>query len=108
MDNRSDGRFDGQREAIHQAVSHADAFDTKRRDVPRRPGGDFAHVRRVFQVMLGEFVGQESERQARAEDRHVEVFQNIRQRADMVFVRVSEYDRFEFVSMSPGDSSRRE
>ncbi len=48
--------------------------------------------------MLGEFVGQESERQARAEDRHVEVFQNIRQRADMVFVRVSEYDRFEFVS----------
>ena len=48
--------------------------------------------------MLDEFVGQESECQARAEDRHIEVFQNIRQRADMVFVRVSEYDRFEFVS----------
>ena len=98
MDNRSNRRFDGQREAVHQAVGHANAFDTKRRDVPRHPGGDFVHVRRVFQVMLCEFVGQESECQAGAEDRHVEVLQNIRQRADMVLVRVSEHDGFELVS----------
>ncbi len=79
-------------------MGHANAFDAKRRDVPRHAGGDLAHVRRVFQVMLVEFVGQQSERQARAEDRHIKVFQNIRQGADMVFVRVGEDDRFELVS----------
>src|ERR1044071_4461299 len=98
VNDRSDRRFDGEGQAIHQAVGDANAFDAKRRYLPRNPGGDLTHVRAILQIVFGQFVGQETESETGAEDRHVEVLQDIRQRANMVFVGVGEDDRFELVA----------
>jgi hypothetical protein len=57
MNHRADRRLDGQREAIHQAVGHTDAFDPKWRDFPWRAGGDFPNVSSIVQVVFREFSG---------------------------------------------------
>src|ERR1043166_2852605 len=90
-------RLDREREAIHQAVRHADAFELERPELPRPVGGDLAEIGGLLQAVLADFIFQERERQARAEDRRVDLLQDVRQRADVVFVRVREHDRAERV-----------
>ncbi len=62
-------------------------------------GGDFADVRVVVEVMLFELVVEQAKRQAGAEDRYGQMFQDVRQGTDMVLVGVSENDGFELVLM---------
>ncbi len=58
MDDRAHGSFDGKGETVHQAVSHANALNAKRRDVPWRAGSDLMDVRGIFQVVFFELVCQ--------------------------------------------------
>src|SRR5712692_5873780 len=99
MDHCSDWGLDSQCQAVHQAMGYTNPFDLKRSDFPRLAGGDFADVRVVVEVMLFELVVEQAKRQARAEDRYGQMFQDVRQGSNMVLVGVSENDGFELVLM---------
>src|SRR5581483_10410626 len=92
VDHDAGRRLDRERQAVHQAVRDADAFEFERAELPRLVGGDLAQIGRRLQAMLLDFIFQEREGQARAENGRVDLLQDIGQRADVVLVRVREHD----------------
>ena len=95
MDHGADRRFDRQRQAIHQAVSYANAFDLEGSNRPRCSSGNFPNVSAFLESVLLELVFQQPEGEPGPEDRHLKVPQDIRQSAYVILVGMGQNDRFE-------------
>ncbi len=74
-------------------MGDADALEAKWREIPRCARCDLVNRGAIFQVMLLELVRQQTESQAGAVDRYVEMFKDVGQRADMIFMGMGENDR---------------
>ena len=92
MDDHAQRRAHRQRHAIDRAVRDVDELDLERPDLHVSPGNHFAQVRLVQQAVFFQALAHQRQRELRAVNRHVQVAQNIGQRADVIFVAVRQHD----------------
>ncbi len=92
MNHDADRRFNGQRDAIHQRVRHADRLDGERPDGELFSGRDLDQRDFVEQLVLFELAFDVGQRELGGVDRNLDLAQNPRQAADVVLVPVGEND----------------
>ena len=93
VDDDADRRAHRERDAIDRAVRDVQILDLEWAERGRFAGRDFVQLGRIEQAVLFQFFPHQRERELRAVYRHVEVAENVGDRADVVFVRVREDDR---------------
>ena len=94
--DHADRRLDGESDGIRNRVVDADEADAEAADVDDVALHDRMQVARVDAVLL-ETALEDAERQARAVDRHVDLLEDVRQRADVVLVAVRQHDGLDLV-----------
>ena len=82
----------GERDAIDGAVGDGDEFDFVGADLHHAAGQNFPKSGGVEQARFREALFYQREGEARAVHRDIEVAQDVRQRADVIFVAVGEDD----------------
>ncbi len=92
VDDHAQRRAYRQRHAIDRAVRDVNEFHVEWADLHVPPGEHFAQVGLVQQAVLFQALAHQRQRELRAVDRHVQIAQNIRQRADVIFVPVRQHD----------------
>ena len=99
VDDRPLRGVDGHADRVGDAVADVVRVAAERADAERRPRRDLDHDRLVGELVLAELRADEPERELRAVNRHVrEVAQDVRQRADVILVRVRDEDPFDLVA----------
>ncbi len=88
MNQDSQRRVDGQRDAIHQAVRHLDGLDGEGPDAKRLPGADFVQHGVVEQPVLVQLVLDVGQGELGAVDRDVQLREQPGNGADVVLVPV--------------------
>ncbi len=84
--------MNGQRDAVHQAVRYLDGIDGERPDLEALARLDLVEHGVVEQGVLFQLAFDIGQRELGAVDRHVQLGQHPRQRADVVFVAVRQHD----------------
>ena len=93
VDDYADGRADRERDAVNRAVGYVQVLDLERPERRRIARRDLVQLGRIEQSVLLELLSYERKRELRPIHRHVEVAQDVRDRADMIFVPVRQDDR---------------
>ena len=99
VDDDSEWRVNGKGDAIDQAVRDADGMNGEDSGFEALVGAHLAEVGVVEQAMLVELVFDVGQGEFRAPNGYVEVGENPGQRADVVFVAVSENDAADAVTI---------
>src|SRR5712692_226550 len=92
VNNHADRCADRQRHAINGAVRDRDELDFVRPNLHEAAGENFTKCGRLEEARFFETFLDERQREARSVNRYVQIAQNVRQRADVVFVAVSQDD----------------
>ena len=93
VNDHAHGRSHRQRDAVDGAVSDSQIFDLEGAQSGGVAGRDFVQFGRIEQPVLFELLANQGHRKLRAVNGHVEVAQNVGDRADVILVRVREDDR---------------
>ena len=96
MHDHADRRLDGKAHGIGDGVVHADEANAEAADIDDVALHDRMQVARVHAVLFQAAL-QNAQRQARAIDRHVDLLQHIRQRADVILMTMREHDGLDLV-----------
>src|ERR1700680_1558199 len=90
MNDHAERSVYGERNTIYQAVRDLNRVNRKRTDLESLSGGDFIQLGIVEQTVLVQLVFHVSKRELRAPDRNIQFGKNPRQRANVIFVTMSE------------------
>ena len=92
VNDDADGRFDGQRHAVHQRMGDADRLNGERPKGELFPRCNLDQLGVIEQLVLFELAFDVGQRELGGVDRDLELAQDPRQAADVVFVAVGEDD----------------
>src|SRR6185503_2014380 len=99
MNDCADGRLDSQREAVDERVRDADELDLEHADIHDIARLDPMQQHIAEQIVFFEFAFSQSGREVRTIDRDVELFEQVRQRTEMIFVTVRKDDGGDLVAI---------
>src|SRR6267142_1514732 len=93
VNDYAERRADRQRNAVHRAVRHGNKFNLERANLHEPAGNHFAQRGGFQQSRFIQAFFHQRQREPRPIHGNIEVAQNIRQRADVIFMAVRQHDR---------------
>src|SRR6266478_7815733 len=92
VNDDADGCAYSQRHAVNRTVRHWNHFNFEWTDFDTPAGNHFAQRRRIEQTGFSDALFYQRQREPRSVNGNVQIAQNVRQRADVIFVAVSQND----------------
>ena len=99
MQDDSDRRMDRQRHAIHQRVGHADRHDGEGSQRNAAAGNHLDQVGIIEQIVLFELALRQGQRELGSVDGNIQLGEDPRQAADVVFMPMGQKDRADLVAV---------
>ena len=96
MDDHTGRAVDGQGHRVGNRVVHMDQFHIHASQLDMGPCRSYLKLCRTVQIVLFQLAFDQADGQSRAVNRHIQFFQQIRHRADMVLVAVGDHHAPDF------------